>query len=159
MAKFGTLFVLFFGLLITSGFSQDKAATTENNLYAKALSACLVKEPQAENSVEVERSVIVEYNLFTTRNLPTQFGKIKVGYLDTNTLAARYKKNRELISILAIRPLQSDSTELELNILFYYLSFEKRSYNYSLEGGCNVKFVYDCEKKQFVVKTAETSGI
>ena len=123
------------------------------------MSACLVKEPQTENTSEPERSVVVEYNLFTTRNLPTQFGKIKVEYLDTNTLAARYKKNRKPISILAIRPLQGDNAELELNVLFYYFSFEKRSYNYSLEGGCNVKFIYDCEKKQFVVKTAETSGI
>ena len=82
MAKQISSLILLFGLCAFSAFSQSKdAPSIESNLYARTLSACLVKELEDYGKlgtrVDYENRV-VERNIHLTNNLPTQFGKIKV---------------------------------------------------------------------------------
>jgi hypothetical protein len=146
-------------LFIIPCFSQ----TVKRNLYAEALSACVNKEAVDYGTISSRRNLInriVEYDLNLTSDLPKQFGSIKVEYSSAGELGDRYKKNRSEISLLSLRPMQSDGTNLEIGILHYWFSSpKKRHYSYALEGGCRVKFTYDQEQRQFILAKTELWGI
>lgn len=56
--------------------------------------------------------------------------------------------------------MQSDGTNLKINILHYWFSSPKKlCYSYALEGGCRIEFTYDQKQKQFFLAKTELWGI
>ena len=163
MAKQISSLILLFGLCAFNAFSQVKdAPATESNLYARTLSACLAKELEDYGKlgtrVDYENRV-VERNIHLTDNLPTQFGKIKVEYLDSETLRERYQKTRQEIQVLSMRPMKNEGATLIISIGNYWFSYKKKSYNYGLEGGCTVKFNFDSSQNNFALTKIDLWGI
>ena len=159
---------IFWGIICAVFIIPCIAQKQERNLYAETLSACVNKEAEDYGKLALSQDYnnrIVEYDEQLTDGLPTQFGAIKVEYIPTHILAKkylakRYKKNRESIEILSIRPMQSDGTKLTLNVLSYSFSaFKENAYYYALGGGCRVDFIYDPEQKQFILAKTELWGI
>jgi hypothetical protein len=163
MARQILLLILFFGLCAFDVFSQTKnTLSNSSNLYERTLSACLAKELEDYGKlgtrVDYENRV-VERNIHLTDNLPTQFGKIKVEYLDSETLRERYQKTRQEIQILFMRPMKNEGATLIISIGNYWFSYKKKSYNYGLEGGCTVKFNFDSSQNEFALTKIDLWGI
>jgi hypothetical protein len=163
MAEQISSLILLFSLCAFNAFSQVKdAPATESNLYARTLSACLAKELEDYGKlgtrVDYENRV-VERNIHLTDNLPTQFGKIKVEYLDSETLRERYQKTRQEIQVLSMRPMKNEGATLIISIGNYWFSYKKKSYNYGLEGGCTVKFNFDSSQNNFALTKIDLWGI
>lgn len=163
MAKQISSFFLLFGLCALNAFSQVKdAPSIQSNLYERTLSACLAKELEDYGKlgtrVDYENRV-VERNIHLTDNLPTQFGKIKVEYLDSETLRERYQKTRQEIQVLSIRPMKNEGATLIISIGNYWFSYKKKSYNYGLEGGCTVNFNFNSSQNDFALTKIDLWGI
>lgn len=132
------------------------------NLYLRALSACVEKQAQEYKNLGGGRDYqnrIVERNIFFTEKLPTQIGVYRIEYLDGNELTVRYKKSRKPLPILSMRPMVSEDGMLRIGLADYWFSYEKRALTYSLEGGCNVFFRYDCERKAHVLDRVDLWGV
>ena len=90
---------IFFAILWTvlcmqSLFAQEtKKEASGETLYAKGLHACLKKEIEEYSKFTKRdlRKVIVSYDLYITRNLPEEFGEVKLQYRNDSQLAAMYK--------------------------------------------------------------------
>jgi hypothetical protein len=138
------------------------STTPDSNLYLKALSACVEKQVEDYGKLGLERDYlnrIVEYNLFLTQNLPAKIGEHRIEYLNGDELIARYKRLRKRFPILSMRPMTNDQGMLRIGLADYWFSYEKRALNYSLEGGCNVYFRYDCEQKLYVFDRVDLWGV
>jgi hypothetical protein len=164
MAKQISLLILLFGSCAFNAFSQVKdAPSTESNLYARTLSACLAKELEEYGKLGLSRvdyeNRVVERNIHLTDKLPTQFGKVKVEYLDAVTLRERYQKTRKEIQVLSLRPMKNEGTTLVISTGNYWFSYTKKSYNYGLEGGCTVNFNFDSSQNDFALTKINLWGI
>lgn len=155
-----TFFAMIF-LFFTNSFAQTSPAGTD--LYARALQACLVKELEDFGKFDASRvdykNRVVEQNIFLTQKLPTQFDGIKVEYLDSNTLRERFTKTRKAIQVITLRPMKNEGSTLRVSTGNYWFSYKKNSYNYALEGGCNVDFNFDGSKQDFVITKIDLWGI
>jgi hypothetical protein len=148
--------------LVAKDAFPQMPATPEGNLYLKALSACVEKQAQEYKNLGGERDYqnrIVERNLFLTEKLPMQIGEYQIEYLDANELTARYKRSRKPLPILSVRPMVNEEGMLKIGLAEYWFSYEKRALTYSLEGGCNVFFRYDCERKVHVLDRVDLWGV
>jgi hypothetical protein len=148
-------------LLADYVFPQNSTAP-DSNLYLKALSACVEKQAKEYKDIDKERNflnIIVEYHLFLTRDLPTQIGEYRIEYLNGDELVARYKKVGKPFPIISMRPMVTEEGMLRVGLADYWFSYKKRSLNFSLEGGCNVLFRYDCEQKAFMLDKVDLWGI
>lgn len=157
--------MLLLGFHAFSTFSQVKETiNNEGNLYARALSACLSKEAEEFGRLELQprsnfANRVVEQNNFLTDKLPTKFGDIRVEYLDADALRERYQKTRQQIQILSLRPMKNKGATLKISIADYWFSYSKNSYNYALEGGCNVDFKFDAVQENFVIAKLDLWGV
>lgn len=163
MTKQISSLILFFGLCAFNAFSQVKdAPAAERNLYARTLSACLAQELEEYGNLGTRADYVnrvVERNIHLTDKLPTQFGKVKVEYLDSETLRERYQKARREIQVLSLRPMKNEGATLIISIGIYWFSYTKKSYNYALEGGCTVKFNFDSSQNDFALTKIDLWGI
>jgi len=151
-----------FIFLLADYASPQAAAPPDSNLYLKALSACVEKEAEAYKKLDSGRDYlnrIVEYDIFLTQELPTRIGEHRIEYLKRDELISRYKRLRKPFPILSVRPMVSEEGVLRISVLDYWFSYEKRALNYSLEGGCNVFFRYDCELKKHVIDKVDLGGV
>lgn len=148
-------------LVAMNAFPQAPAPPG-SNLYLKALSACVEKQAQEYRKFSVARDYqnrVVERNIFLTDTLPTRIGEYRIEYLDASELAARYKSSRKRLPIISVRPMVNEEGMLRISLADYWFSYEKRSLTYSLEGGCNVFFRYDCERKAHVLDRVDLWGV
>ena len=168
MARPLLLLLLFFGFLAGKALSQTKPASQdEDNLYAVALSACIKKEFEEFNNVASHGRTflnrIVEYNLLLTEKLPTQFGDIRIEYLNDEALFERYKKTHQRLSVLRIFPMTNERAILKISLSHYFVSVperkKRRNYIWELEGGCLTEFKYDSPQGKFVLSKAELWGV
>ena len=155
---------MLFGFCAFTAFPQAKdVPSTDSNLYARTLSACLAKELEDYGKLGLSRvdyeNRVVERNIHLTDKLPTQFGKVKVEYLDSETLRERYQKSRKEIQVLSMRPMKNEGATLIISIGNYWFSYKKNSYNYGLEGGCTVKFNFDSSQNNFALTKIDLWGI
>lgn len=58
-----------------------------------------------------------------------------------------------------MRPMVNEEGLLRIGLADYWFSYEKRSLNFSLEGGCNVYFRYDCAQKLHVIDRVDLWGV
>ena len=164
MAKQISSLILLLGLFVLTVFSQSKdAPSAESNLYARTLSVCLTKELEEYGKHRLRRvdyeNRVIERNIHLTEKLPTQFGKVKVEYLDSETLRERYQKTRKEIQVLSLRLMKNEGTTLIISIGNYWFSYTKKSYNYGLEGGCTVNFNFDSSQNDFALTKIDLWGI
>jgi hypothetical protein len=163
MAKQISSIILLVALCAFNAFSQARdVPATASNLYARTLSACLAKELEDYGKLGTRvdyENRIVERNIHFTDKLPTQFGKIKVEYLDPETLRERYLKTRQEMQVLSLRPMKNDGTTLIISIGNYWFSYTKKSYHYGLEGGCTVNFNFESSKSDFALTKIDLWGI
>jgi len=163
MAKQISSVILLFALCAFNAFSQARdVPANESNLYARTLSACLAKELEdyGELGTRVDyENRVVERNIHLTDKLPTQYGKIKVQYLDSEMLRERYQKTRQEIQVLSLRPMKNDGTTLIISVGNYWFGYKKNSYNYGLEGGCTVNFNFDSSQNDFALTKIYLWGI
>jgi len=137
-------------------------AAAEGNLYLRALSACVEKQAHEYKNLGGGRDYqnrTVEKDTFLTAKLPAQIGEYRIEYLDRNELTARYRKTRKPIPVLSVRPLVNEGGMLKIGIVDYWFSYAKRSTYFSLEGGCNVFFRYDCDQKVHVIEKVDLWGV
>jgi hypothetical protein len=164
MAKQISSLILLFSLCAFNVFSQSKDINSpESNLYARTLSACLAKELEEYGKHELRRvdyeNRVVERNIHLTDKLPTQFGKVRVEYLDSETLRERYQKTRKEIQVLSLRPMKNEGTTLVVSIGNYWFSYKKKSFKYGLEGGCTVNFNFESSQNDFALTKINLWGI
>ena len=149
-------------LLLAVDAYPQAPATPEGNLYLKALSACVEKQGQEYKGLGGGRDYlnrVVEKDSFLTEKLPTRLGVYRLEYLNGNQLITRYQRGRKPFPLLSMRPMVSEAGLLRIALADYWFSYEKRSLNYSLEGGCNVFFRYDCEQKAHVLDRVDLWGV
>ncbi len=165
MVKQISLLFLFFGLYAANAFPQAQVApSTGTNLYERALSVCVTEQLKRYGVQSSETRVrlsnrIVEYDNIITAKLPTQFGVIKVEYLNKQEIIEHYKKTRADIPVTVIRPMKNDGTTLKINFSDYYVTYKKRVFNYALEGGCNVDIKFDSQLDGFVITKINLWGV
>lgn len=165
MAKQITWLVLFFGLCTANAFSQAQGVpSTGTNLYERALSACVAEQLKRFGVQHPETRLrlsnrIVEFDLILTDKLPTQFGEIKVEYLNRQEIIERYKKTRAKIPVTVIKPMKNEGTTLKISFSDYYVSYKKRVFSYGLEGGCIVDFKFDSRLDDFAMTKIDLWGV
>ena len=148
-------------LLADYAFPRTSTAP-DSNLYLQALSACVEKQAQEYGKLGLERDYlnrIVEHNIFLTQKLPAQIGEYRIEYLNGDELVAKYKRLRKRFPILSMRPMVNEGGMLRIGLADYWFSYEKRALTFSLEGGCNVFFRYDCEQRVHVIDKVDLWGV
>jgi len=165
MAKQISLFILFFGLSALNAFSQAQVKPTAGtNLYERALSACVIEQLKQYGGQSSETRLrlinrIIERDDILTDKLPTQFGEIKVEYLDRQSIVERYKKNRAEIPVTVMTPMKNEGKTLKISFRDYYVSYKKRVFSYALEGGCIVDFNFDSQLDDFAITKTDLWGV
>ena len=164
MKRITLAIALIIGLLASPVLSQSQPApSVENNLYVKALFACLDANAKAYSSQTNSRhdyyNVIVQQDEIITKNFPTQLGAYRIEYLEAQALVNRYKAKKSEFPIIIIRPIENDGAKLVIKFTDYFFSYGKKSLNYGLEGGCNVILSYDCSKQEYVIEKVDLWGI
>jgi hypothetical protein len=164
MAKRFILTIIAIGLLSSSAFSQAKPSpSVENNLYVKALFACLEANAKAfsiqTNPPYDVHNVIVQKDKILTSDFPTQIGVYRIEYLDAQALINRYKAKKAEFPIIVIRPMKNEGAKLVISFTDYVITYEKKTLNYALTGGFNVSLRYDCDKQEYVIEKTDLWGV
>jgi hypothetical protein len=150
-------------LLLTSSASsqQRNIPDVENNLYYRALFASLEKmDKEWGNIVHTDyRNMIVETNREITEGLPSQLGRYRVEYLDSQGLIDRYKKLRKPFAILVSHPMKNNEGRLEISYTVHRFSYGNGQSLYELSDWINVYFRFDCEKRDYVIDEVKLGGI
>ena len=137
-------------LLLADYVFPQASSAPDRNFYLEALLACVENQDKEYGKLGLEgdyRNRIVEHNLFLTQKLPPQIGEYRIEYLNEVELVARYKRLHKPFPIISVRPMVNEEGMLRIGLADYWFSYEKRSLTYSLEGGCNVFFRYDCKRR------------
>lgn len=156
--------------LSSSAFSQERSKpVAEDNLYYRALFASLDKMNREWGNIDASvegrqirtdyQDMIVLKNLDITEGLPSQYGKYRVQYLDSQELIDKYKKLRKEFAILVTYPMVNDKERLEMTFNVYWISYEKRNLSFALSDWSKVYFRYDCEKREYVIDEVKLGGI
>jgi hypothetical protein len=170
LAKQLLILAIAFSLHPSSAFPQERDKPVgESDLYYRALLASLDKMSKSWGDINDAESggrvrtdyhnMVIWENNEIARSLPTQLGEYHVEYLDTQGLAARYKKQRKEFSVLIAHPMKNEGGRLEISFSVHWISYRKQSLTYALSDWCNVFFRYDCGKGEFVVDEVKLGGI
>ena len=139
-----------------------QTASGEENLYHRALVACLDEKVKAYAKIDPTRDyydVVIARNDELTKDWPTQVGKYRVTYLDAEGLIKRYQERGKEFPILVTRPMINSGARLEISFTDYRISYKKPALNYALEGGCKVMIRYDCPEGKYVIEKVELWGV
>ena len=96
------------------------------------------------------RKVTVLKNSQLTDKLPSQFGEIKIQYLDNSELVQKFKLNHRDIN------KTRDKSYSEKGGI---LTRKKLMHNWALEGGGHAEIGFDSNDGKFVIKKVELWGI
>ena len=166
--SFGLALMVF--LSAYSGFPKDgQAPTAKDNLYSVALFASLAAMEKSWNHIDDSdggttirtdyRHMFVEKDPTITNGLPEHQGEYQVEYLDNRGQTERYNNLRKEFALLRIRPMQSDGSQLRIQISVYYFKHKRGKSFYGLSDWSDVEFRYDCENHKFVVSDVKLGGI
>src|SRR5690606_14948561 len=141
-------FVVFAAVLwIQPVIAQEikKEQAPRETLYARGLHACLEKEIQAYSKFSQRdlHKVSVSYDLYVTKDLPEQFGDIKLHSLNDWQLAEKYKAlsktgRERVIPVMKIFPIYDKEDKLRFAYNNYW-------FTYAEAGGVSTrrKFEFD----------------
>lgn len=157
-------------LFVLPLLSQDKgAATTEENLYFRALFASVAQMEKSyghmDDSIAGTRlstdyhHMLVESDPAITSELPEQFGDYHVEFLDTQNQIAKCKRLRKPFAILKIQPMKSEGPRLKIQVTIYWVEYKKSKLVYALSDWSDVEFSFKCETQRFVISNVKLGGI
>ncbi len=151
------------------------AQKNEDTLYAKGLQACLEKELASYGSFSNRdlRNVVVAYDFYLTRNLPTMLGEISISYLSDGELVERYKKlpkdeKERGIPYMKVFPISDKDNKLFFAYDNYWFTYDEKGgffsekkliYKHSLEGGCHAEIGFDPTEGKFFIKSVKLWGV
>lgn len=148
----------------------------KDNLYSRGLKACLEKELESYKDFSSRdlRNVIVVQDDKVTYGLPSQFGEIKVEYLNLYELAQRYmsrksdKDSRKDIPVIEISAIFDEGEDMFFayrNSGFSYkrkggfLQKKQDTFGFALEGGCRAKIRFDQVTRRYSIENTELWGV
>jgi hypothetical protein len=134
----------------------------EENLYYKALVACLNKQAEQYSRILTEKelhSIVVEENKDVITELPKRIESFNISYLDKQALINKYNEQKTDFPILVIRPISNKNNVLVIEITRYYFGYKKKKLTYSLEGGCTVSFQFNCATQNYDMTKVELWGV
>lgn len=148
---------------------QSAASSEKGKLYERALSATIMEMERAyghidDSSLDTNirtnyRHLPVEKRDEITEELPTQFDKHEVEYLDVQGLMDRYRRLGKPFAILSIRPMRDNGEDLEVVIRVYWFSMEEEKPVFALSDWSIVKFRHDCAKHKWILASVKLDGI
>ncbi len=160
---------------LAAQMTTDQNDGPNKTLYSRGLQACLEKEKAdyAKFSARDLSKVNVEYDFDLTRELPSELGEIKLQYLNSFELAAKYKalpkaERERGIPFIKIFPLSDKENKLMFNYNNYWFTYSEKGgfftrkkfmFTRSLEGGCHAEIEFDPLQQKFVIKEAKLWGI
>ena len=100
--------------------------------------------------------MLVQKDPEITEGLLEQFHGYQVEYVETGQLIARFKKLGREFSILKIQPASTDSN---VQVSLYWVSYKKGKLNLALSDWSEVGLQYDCEKQLYVVTKIKLGGV
>ncbi len=139
----------------------------DSQLYAAALQAAL----EAENGLfetigqEMESEILVIGETTSiTEGLAGQSGRFRVSVVNEDHLRGRFRKENKPLPVFKLFQARLENGRLVVGLNRYWFRYEKKlfgrpTYTWSLEGGVNVLFEYDCERGRYVIIDAETWGV
>lgn len=164
--------VLGFVLLLCapSGFPQERPIPAkDDNLYSAALFASLsemekswgqIDDSDGSSRIRTDyRHALVEKDPEITDRLPVEIGNYRVQLLDRREQIDKYKKLRKEFAILRIHPMQSDGSQLKIQVSVSYLTYKKHKLWLAISDWSDVEFRYDCKSQKFVVSSVTLGGI
>jgi hypothetical protein len=165
---------LFLALIVlgisTSSFSQStrrdgsSPAPSQSNLYLQALKVYVDTTYHSYGYI-VDTSMNWFNRVFEAdrgiRNLtPRQVGSCAIRWMEEeSTLQRELKAHNKTIPLTRIWPMENSGDTLVISFTDYRFSITGGHPYYALEGGCHIRFVYDCVKKEFVVAKVELWGV
>jgi hypothetical protein len=149
---------------------QSAASPEKGTLYERALSATIMKMEKDWGNIDDScclntsirtnyRHLPVEKRDEITEELPTQFDKHEVEYLDVQGLMDRYRQLGKKFAILRILPMRENGEYLEVVISVYWFSLEEEKPVYALSEWSIVKFRHDCAKHAWILASVKLVGI
>jgi hypothetical protein len=147
-----------FLLLIT--FTLSSYGTCQegpsDNIYLKSLQEH-IEYIKSVNQSDVQ-SVYVEENDITTTGLPKNIGDVDVIYLSKKEIRNK-TKNGKRIHLIVIKPVQIGKRYLKVNLIDFFVTSKRNSFNYANSGGSTFEFRYNCEKEEIELFSKNHSGI
>ena len=101
-------------------------------------------------STHVDNSILIEYNYFTTRDLPSKIGEVKINQVEVTKKLFKDKKH---ITILRMVPLRFIDGKFAIIIIEYDAHYDRKKNNINLintENGKRFEFVHDCIKNELI---------
>ena len=148
---------------------QSAASPRKGKLYERALSATITEMEKAYGDIDDSslgtnirtnyRHLPVEKRDEITEDLPTQFGKHEVEYLDIQGLMDRYGRLGKRFAILRIFPIRDSDEFLEVVIGFYWFSLEDKKPVFALSDWSIIKFRHDCANHIWILAGVKLVGI
>ena len=123
------------GLALVFIFSiSTLAQVSADTLYAKGLKACLEKEVESYSKFSSRdlRNVTVVREDKLTRDLPSQFGEIRVEYLSVDELALKFKSRliekdeRKELPVIEVFPIYDKGGKLFFAYSNYWFSYSEK---------------------------------
>jgi hypothetical protein len=119
-----------------------------------------IDDTDGENRVRTDyRHIIVRRNHALEVELPTEFDKHKIEYLDDQGLIDRYKSLGKGFTVLEILPMLTDGKDLRIHIVQSWLSSEEGRVTFAISDWSDVWFSFDCGKQRFDFSKVEIGGI
>ncbi len=103
------------------------------------------------------KTVYVERIARLTDELPDSIYSLRIVYLSKDEI--RYMtKHKSGIDIIVITPAKMDSAVWRVNVIDFYVTSDRKSFNYSNGGGSIIEFTYDCNFARFRVENKKYIG-
>jgi hypothetical protein len=146
-------------------FLRAQVPQQSDDLYALALKAAADEEAKSYgNQKDFDAYNLIVEKTSTTTDIPGQLGPFHVAILDDNGLRERFRKHGEF-RIKEVFPARIKGSRVTVNILEYWYRYReaalfRRAMTFrATEGGAEVEFRFDCDKRQFVVDHVRLWGI
>ena len=160
--------LLFLGLS-TLTFSQGKApqrntsTVVQSDLYLRAIRIYVDTTYQLYGGIDTTRDWFRRYfeaDRGIQDLLPTQIASCRIQWLENDSSRLQeIKSPKRRIPLTRIWPITNSRDTLVVVFTDYWFSINGPEPNYALEGGCRITFVYDCTKRDFVVKSVHLWGV
>ena len=160
--------LLFLGLS-TLAFSQGKAlqgntpTVAQSDLYLRAIRIYVDTTYQLYGGIDTTRDWFRRYfesDRGIQDRLPTQIASCRIQWLEKDSSQLQeIKSKKQRIPLTRIWPITNSRDTLVVDFSEYWFSTNGPESHYALAGGCRITFVYDCTKREFVVKSVHLWGV
>jgi len=157
-----TAMVVFLSGSSVIGYTQALPEPLKGNPYSVALVASVLQMEKVWGNVHngMDYShLIVHKSPDITDDLPTQFDKHSVNYLDSKMLIERYRALNKAFPVLEVSPIQVDGSRLKVTVTVSWFSYEHRQLRFGVSDWSNVEFTYDCGQEKFVLQSVKLGGV